>query len=89
MVEWFNCERVSAVCEKDYVVINGIACERTLEVFPDGKKRPVYRFYGAGWKECRVTGLRAAKQVIRGRLDPAVRRMLGIDEQLDKQEQER
>ena len=76
------------MCKKDYVVINEIVCERTLEVFPDGKKAPVYRFTVPGWKECCVTGLRAAKRVIRGRQDPAVRRTLGIDEYPDKQEQE-
>lgn len=52
------------------------------EKFLDGKWRDVYRFTVPGWEECTVTGLRATKRVIRGRLDPAVRNTLGIGEQI-------
>lgn len=57
--------------------IYGIDCEVTQEQFPDGK-HPVYRFTVPGWPECKVTGKHAAKRVIHGRLDPAVRNTLGI-----------
>lgn len=57
--------------------IYGIDCDVTQEQLPDGK-HPVYRFTVPGWPECKVTGKRAAKRVIHGRLDPAVRNTLGI-----------
>lgn len=57
--------------------IYGIDCEVTREQFPDGK-HSVYQFTVPGWPECKVTGKRAAKRVIHGRLDPAVRNTLGI-----------
>lgn len=58
--------------------IDGIDCEVTQEQFPDGKQS-VYRFTVPGLPECAVTGRRAAKRVIHGRLDAAVRNTLGID----------
>ena len=58
--------------------IYGIDCEVTQEQFPDGK-HSVYRFTVPGWPECAITGRRAAKRVIHGRLDAAVRNTLGID----------
>ena len=58
--------------------IYGIPCEVTSERFPDGKHN-VYRFTVPGWPECAVTGRRAAKRVINGRLDAAVRNTLEID----------
>ena len=57
--------------------IYGIDCEVTQEKFQDGK-HSVYRFTVPGWQECVVTGRRAAKRVINGRLDAAVRNTLGI-----------
>ena len=57
--------------------IYGIDCDVTQEKFPDGK-HSVYRFTVPGWPECKATGKRAAKRVIHGRLDPAVRNTLGI-----------
>ena len=57
--------------------IYGIDCEVTREQFPDGK-HIVYRFTVPGWPECVVTGRRATKRVISGRLDAAVRNTLGI-----------
>lgn len=59
-------------------IIMGIRCEVMQEDFPDGK-RDVYTFTVPGWEKCSVTGRQAAKRVIRGRLDPAVRRIQGID----------
>lgn len=58
--------------------IDGIDCEVTQEQFPDGK-HSVYLFAVPGWPECTVTGRRAARRVIHGRLDAAVRNTLGID----------
>lgn len=60
--------------------IYGIDCEVTQDKFPDGK-HSVYRFTVPGWPECVVTGRRAAKRVISGRLDAAVRNTMGIDRQ--------
>ena len=59
--------------------IYGIECKVTREKFPDGY-HDVYTFTVDGWKECSVTGLRAAKRVIDGRLNTAVRNTLGIGE---------
>lgn len=64
--------------EESVIFVGGIECRVRSEKFPDGKWRDVYRFTVPGWSECKVTGLRAAKRVIRGRLDPAVRNTLGI-----------
>jgi hypothetical protein len=58
--------------------IYGIDCEVTQEQFFDGK-HSVYRFAVPGWPECTITGVRAAKRVIHGQLDAAVRNTLGID----------
>ncbi len=63
----------------DNVMLDGVPCVITRESFPDGK-HDVYRFTVPGWPECVVTGRRAARRVISGRLDPAVRNTLGIDE---------
>jgi hypothetical protein len=49
------------------------------EKFPDGRYRDVYRFTVPGWPECSTTGIRSAKRMIHGRLDPAVRNTLGIE----------
>ena len=61
------------------VLLYGIECKVHGEKFPDGRWRDVYRFTVPGWEECTVTGLRATKRVINGRLDPAVRNTLGIE----------
>lgn len=53
-------------------VVDGITCKVTPHTFPDGRTRALYTFTCPGWDECTVTGLRAAKRVIRGRTDPAV-----------------
>ena len=53
------------------VVINGVGC-----IEKDG----YYTFTVPGWEECTVYGIKAARRVIRGRLDPAVRRTLRIDD---------
>ena len=58
--------------------IYGIDCEVTQEQFTDGK-HSVYRFTVPGWPECVVTGGSAAKRVINGRLDTAVRKTLGMN----------
>lgn len=60
------------------IYVGGIECKFRSEKFPDGKWRDVYRFTVPGWGECKVTGLRAAKRVIHGRLNPAVTNTLGI-----------
>lgn len=57
-------ERIEYVC--------GIPCKVNSEKFPDGY-HDVYTFKVDGWQECSVTGRRAAKRVINGRLDTAVR----------------
>ena len=54
-------------------VVLGIQCMVRREKFPDGRYRDVYRFTVPGWPECSTTGIRSAKRVIHGRLDPAVR----------------
>ena len=59
-------------------IVLGIKCEVSRETFPDGK-HDVYSFTVPGWEPCSVTGLRAAKRVIRGRLDAAVRNTLELD----------
>lgn len=60
------------------ISVYGIECKVHSERFPDGKWRDVYRFTVPGWDECTVTGIRAAKRVIYGCIDPAVRNTLGI-----------
>lgn len=60
------------------VIVMGIECTVSQEEFPDGRK-DVYTFTVPGWEPCSVTGLQAAKRVIRARLDPAVRRSHGIE----------
>lgn len=50
----------------------GIPCKVKSEKFPDGY-HDVYTFTVDGWEECSVTGRRAAKRVINGRLNAAVR----------------
>lgn len=64
--------------EESTIFVSGIECRVHSEKFPDGKWKDVYRFAVPGWGECKVTGLRAAKRVIHGRLDPAARSTLGI-----------
>ena len=56
----------------------GVPCSVQREKFKDGYN-DVYTFTVDGWGECSVTGLRAAKRTIQGRLDAAVRNTLGID----------
>lgn len=58
--------------------VYGVPCCVQKEKFPDGY-HDVYTFTVDGWDECSVTGLRAAKRTIHGRLDTAVRNTLGID----------
>jgi hypothetical protein len=53
-------------------MVNGIPCKVTQERFLGGY-RYVYTFTVPGWDECSVIGRRAAKRVINGRCDPAVR----------------
>ena len=65
--------------EERIVFVDGIKCKVHKERFPDGRYLDVYTFTVPGWDECTVTGVRTAKRVIRGRLDPAVRNTLGID----------
>lgn len=60
-------------------VVLGIQCMVRREKFPDGRYRDVYRFTVPGWPECSTTGIRSAKRMIHGRLDPAVRNTLGIE----------
>ena len=57
-------ERTEFIC--------GIPCKVRREKFPDGY-HDVYTFKVDGWQECSVTGRRAAKRGIHGRLDAAVR----------------
>ena len=57
-------ERIECVC--------GIICKVNSEKMPDGN-HDVYTFKVDGWEECSITGRRAAKRVINGRLDAAVR----------------
>lgn len=59
-------------------VVLGIRCMVHREKFPDRRYRDVYRFTVPGWPECSTTGIRAAKRVIQGRLNPVVRNTLGI-----------
>jgi hypothetical protein len=61
-------------------VIYGVRCDVRLTEF-SGKRCEIYTFTVPGWRECSVTGRRAAQRVIRGRLDPAVRNTLRIDEE--------
>lgn len=58
-------------------MVDGIQCTARREKFPDGM-HDVYTFTVPGWKECSVTGKRAAKRVIHGMTDPAVRNTMGI-----------
>ena len=64
--------------QEEKVLVMGVECMVHREKFPDGKHRDVYRFTVPGWPECSITGIRATKCVILGRLDPAVRNTLGI-----------
>lgn len=64
--------------EEHEEIISGIRCMVHREKFPDGKYRDMYRFTVPGWDECTATGIKAAKRVIHGRLDPVVRNTLGI-----------
>ena len=56
----------------------GVPCTVKKKKFADGY-HDVYTFTVDGWGECSVTGLRAAKRTIQGRMDAAVRNTLGID----------
>lgn len=69
MVEAFDNHRVLLIPKE------GI---KWLYRFGQDGKHSVYRFTVPSWPECKVTGKRAAKRVINGRLDPAVRNTLGI-----------
>ena len=64
---------------EDYEYIYGIKCKR--ETFKDGngKKRIAYTFTVPGWEECTVTGIRAARLVIRARGSAVVRNTLNMD----------
>ena len=53
------------------IVIDGVGCM---------ERNNYYTFTVPGWEECTVYGIKAARRVIRGRLAPAVRRTLRIDE---------
>ena len=56
--------------EPHKTIIMGVKC-----VVKDG----YYTFTVPGWDECTVYGYSAARRVIRGRFDAAVRNTLGID----------
>ena len=56
----------------------GVPCSVRKEKFAD-RYHDVYTFTVDGWGECSVTGLRATKRTIQGRMDTAVRNTLGID----------
>ena len=60
--------------------IDGIRCNIIKWRFRSTKGRyhTGYRFTVPGWPECIITGLRATRRVIRGRLNPDVRNTLGI-----------
>lgn len=66
-------------------VIMGVMCKVRREKFPDGYHE-VYTFTVGGWPECTVTGRRTAKRVINARLDPSVRKIYGIDKDLNQKE---
>lgn len=74
-----NGEGVWVEVDERVEVVLGIQCMVRREKFPDGRYRDVYRFTVPGWPECSTTGIRSAKRVIHGRLDPAVRNTLGIE----------
>ena len=57
------------------IKIYGIPCIVKRERFLDGFHE-TYTFTVEGWDECTVTGFRAAKRVISGRLDASVRNTL-------------
>lgn len=61
----------------EIVYIYGIPCTVKKERFPDKRYRNTYTFTVSGWEPCTVTGYDAAKRVIRGRQDAAVRNTLG------------
>ena len=56
---------------KRIVTIDGISC---------AEKDGYFTFTVPGWDKCTVYGIDAARRVIRGRLDAAVRNTLGIKE---------
>lgn len=62
-------------------LIDGIRCEiiKWLPRAIKGRYFIAYRFTVPGWPECVITGLRDTRRVIRGRLDPTVRILRGID----------
>ncbi len=69
-------------------VIDGIRCDVLKKHFPvdsgsHGRDKwawyTAYRFTVPGWPECTITGLSAARRVIRGRTDPAVNNTLRIN----------
>ena len=64
------------------VLIYGIPCDVVKWRFKGKKGRYniAYRFTVPGWDECTITGINAAKRVIDGRLNAAVRNTLGIGE---------
>lgn len=60
------------------VVVCGVKCTVKRLRFEDGKMRDLYTFTVPGWEECRVTGIAAAKRVIKARLSPGVQYLYGI-----------
>ena len=74
-------KRANGVKEKpeSTILVSGVECKVHSEKFPDGKWRDVYRFTVPGWKECKITGLRATRRVINARLDPGVQFLYGIN----------
>ncbi len=78
-------------------MINGIKCAVVKIHFPaeSGSSEAAkwrwfnaYRFAVPGWPECTITGLAAARRVIRGRTDPAVINTLGIRSNSNQTERE-
>ena len=62
-------------------IIDGIRCEiiKWRPRATKGRYFTAYRFTVPGWSKCVITGLRDTRRVIRGRLDPMTRILLGID----------
>lgn len=73
-----NKSRTKKATEPWEETIDGIKCTVERKVYHD--VLDVYTFTVPGWPECSVSGRRAARRTIRGRLDFAVRNTLGIDD---------
>ncbi len=78
-------------------VIDGIKCAVVKIHFPaeSGSSEAAkwrwlnaYRFAVPGWPECTITGLAAARRVIRGRTDPAVINTLSMSSNTHQTERE-